>query len=248
MKLAGKIALITGGSSGIGLATAKAFLDEGATVYITGRRLEMLEEAAASLEHAVIAVQADVSSPVDLARLFARIGQEHGRLDIVFANAGIGEKGYLGDISVEQIDRLFDVNVKGVILTVQGALPLLRNGSAIILNAAIIASKGYAGWSVYSASKAAVRSLARTWSSDLKGKGIRVNVVSPGVIPSPGYARMGMSGEQLDEFFLHTADIAPLQRNGRPQEVARAVTFLASDDSSFVAGTELFVDGGTAQV
>jgi NAD(P)-dependent dehydrogenase (short-subunit alcohol dehydrogenase family) len=248
MKFDGKTALITGGSSGIGLATARAFIDEGACVYITGRRLETLEAAAASLGRAAVAVQADVSSPDDLAGLFARIGQERGTLDIVFANAGIGEKAYLGDISVAQIDRLFDVNVKGVILTVQGALPLLRRGSSVILNAGIIASKGYAGWSVYGASKAAVRSLARSWSSDLKGKGIRVNVVSPGVIPSPGYGEMGMSGEQLDAFFVHTAEIAPLLRNGALQEVARAVTFLASEDSSFVAGTELFVDGGAAQV
>jgi NAD(P)-dependent dehydrogenase (short-subunit alcohol dehydrogenase family) len=248
MTLEGKIALITGGGSGIGLATARAFIDEGATVYITGRRAEPLAQAAASLGERAIAVQADVSSPDDQAALFAAIGEAHGRLDIVFANAGVGEKAYLGQIPVEQIDRLFDINVKGVILTVQGALPLLASGGSIILNAGIIGSKGYAGWSVYSASKAAVRSLARTWSSDLKGKGIRVNVVSPGVVTTPGYARMGMSGEQLDGFFQLTADIAPLSRNGEPDEVARAVTFLASDDSRFVAGIELFVDGGAAQI
>lgn len=246
--LEGKVALVTGGTSGIGLATAQAFLAQGASVCITGRDAGRLENARQLLGETVLALQGDVRLPLDHERVFAGIAERHGHLDIVFANAGIGAKAYLGAIPLDQIDELFDTNVKGTMLTVQGALPLLRAGSSIILSAGIIASKGYAGWSAYSATKAAVRSLARTWSSDLKGQGIRVNAISPGVIPTPGYLAMGMTEPQLEDFFVLTAGNATLSRNGGVEEVAQAAVFLASDASSYLAGSELFVDGGAAQI
>jgi NAD(P)-dependent dehydrogenase (short-subunit alcohol dehydrogenase family) len=248
MKLSGKVALVTGGTSGIGLATARCFIDEGATTYVTGLSEAAVAQAVAVLGPDAIVLRSDVTDPSDVAALFETIRHDHGRIDVVFANAGIGAKAYLGEITLDQIDSLFSVNVRGMILTVQGALPLLNPGASVILNAGIIASKGYAGWTVYSATKAAVRSFARTWSAELSPKGIRVNVVSPGVIETPGYARMGFAPAQEDEFLALTSSITPLMRNGLAVEVARAVVFLASGDSSFVGGTELFVDGGTAQV
>jgi NAD(P)-dependent dehydrogenase (short-subunit alcohol dehydrogenase family) len=248
MKLSGKVALVTGGTSGIGLATARCFIEEGATTYVTGLSEAAVVEAALALGPGATVLRSDVTDAADIAGLFETIRRESGRIDVVFANAGIGAKAYLGEITVDQIDSLFGVNVRGMILTVQGALPLLQPGASIILNAGIIASKGYAGWTVYSATKAAVRSFARTWSAELSPRGIRVNVVSPGVIETPGYARMGFEPAQEAEFMALTAGITPLMRNGSAEEVARAVVFLASGDSSFVGGTELFVDGGTAQV
>jgi NAD(P)-dependent dehydrogenase (short-subunit alcohol dehydrogenase family) len=247
-KLDGKIAVITGGNSGIGLATAKVFVKEGARVYITGRRQAELEAAAAVLGPHATPVQGDVAKPADLDRLYDRIRREVGRVDVVFANAGVVIPAALGSLTEEHIDYQLDVNVKGVIWTVQKVLPLMGPGGSIILNASIVASKGWANWSVYSASKAAVRNLARTWSSDLRGQGIRVNAISPGVIPSPGHEKASASREALNTFMEYAASITPLGRTGTDEEVAKVVAFLASDDSSFIAASEIFVDGGIAQI
>jgi NAD(P)-dependent dehydrogenase (short-subunit alcohol dehydrogenase family) len=248
MKLHGKIAVITGGSSGIGLATAKTFIAEGARVYMTGRRQDELDAVAATLGSNAVAVQGDVSKPADLDRLYELIRKEVGHVDIVFANAGIGYLASLGDLTEEHVDTLLDINIKGVIWTVQKALPLMGSGGSIILNASIVASKGWANWSVYSATKAAVRSFARTWSSDLKGRDIRVNAVSPGVILTPGHKKAGLVSAELEQFYTYAAGITPLGRVGEDSEVAKVVAFLASDDSSFVTGSEIFADGGFAQI
>ncbi|MDE1174724.1 MAG: SDR family oxidoreductase [Parvibaculaceae bacterium] len=246
--LAGKVAVVTGGSSGIGLATANVFIARGARVYITGRRQSELDEAVAQLGSQAVGVQGDVSKPADLDRLYELIRKEDGRVDIVFANAGIGDVAALGVLTEEHVDALLDINIKGVIWTVQKALPLMDGGGSIILNASIVASKGWANWSVYSATKAAVRSFARTWSADLKGRNIRVNAVSPGVILTPGHQKAGLKTAELEEFYTYAAGITPLGRNGEDSEVAKVVSFLASDESSFVTGSELFADGGFAQV
>ena len=248
-KLAGKIALVTGGNSGIGLATARRFVAEGAYVFITGRRQEPLDAAVREIgaEH-VTGVQGDVASLTDLDRLFATIRQSKGRLDVVFANAGVAEFAPLGEITEEHYDRIFNINVKGLLFTVQKALPLLQGGGAVILNASIVGVKGFPGMSVYSATKAAVRNFARGWSADLKGRGIRVNVISPGPILTPGMTRLNENEEKQRAFEEGLAAGVPLGRIGDPDEIAKAAVFLASEDSSFVAGTELFVDGGFAQV
>jgi NAD(P)-dependent dehydrogenase (short-subunit alcohol dehydrogenase family) len=248
-RLDGKIALVTGANSGIGLATARAFLAAGAAkVYITGRRTMELDEAAAALGARAVAVPGNVTDPADLDRLYDRIGTDAGHLDVVFANAGYAAPSPLGSLTEDHVDGLLDTNVKGVIWTVQKALPLLLPGSAIILSASIVASKGFAGFSIYSASKAAVRSFARTWSSDLKGQNIRVNALSPGVIDTPAWSESGLPKEQIDGFFDFAASVTPLGRTGRDDEVAKVVAFLASDESSFINGSEVFVDGGIAQV
>lgn len=248
MRLARKIALVTGGTSGIGLATARAFIDHGATVYVLGRDPDRLAAAAEDLGAGAIPLAGDVASAASMEACFAAIRGRHDRLDIVVANAGIGGKAYLGHIDQRQIDELFGVDVTGVILTVQGALPFLAAGASVILVGGIIAQKGYAGWTVYSAAKAAVRSFARTWASELGPRGIRVNVLTPGVIETPSYERMGFAPEQRADFFRLTESITPLQRNGTPRDITGAMLFLASDDSAFMSGSELFVDGGTAQV
>ncbi|MGV0106410.1 Oxidoreductase [Nostoc sp. DSM 114160] len=247
-KLEGKIALVTGGNSGIGLATAKQFVAEGAYVYITGRRQAELDAAVEAIGKNVTAVQSDVSNLADLDRLFATIKLELGHLDIIFANAGGGEIAPLGAIAEEHFDKTFNVNVKGLLFTVQKALPLLPEGASIILNASITSIKGTPAFSVYSASKAAVRSFARNWILDLRERKIRVNAISPGVVPTPGYDRLGLNDQQLQEFVDSQAVTIPLGRVGTPDEIAKAVVFLASDDSSFVNGIELFVDGGMAQI
>jgi NAD(P)-dependent dehydrogenase (short-subunit alcohol dehydrogenase family) len=247
-KLEGKVALVTGGSSGIGLATAQRFVAEGAHVYITGRRPAELEAAVRTIGNNVTAVQADASNPDDVDRLFARIQQEKGKLDTIFANAGGGTFLPLGAITEKQYHDTFDTNVKGTIFTVQKALPLLRDGGTIVLNASTAASQGMAAFSVYAASKAALRNLARGWATDLKDRKIRVNVVSPGVILTPGYKTLGMTDEQIQGFAAHMATTIPLGRTGEADEVAKAVVFLASDDSSFVNAAELVVDGGMTQV
>jgi NAD(P)-dependent dehydrogenase (short-subunit alcohol dehydrogenase family) len=247
-KLEGKIAVVTGGNSGIGLATAEAFVVEGAHVYVTGRRRAELDAAVAHIGN-VTAVQGDVSKPEDLDRLYSRVKREKGKIDVLFANAGIGPRARLGEITDKHIDDLLSINIKGVILTVQKALPLLVPGASVILNASIVASKGYAEWSVYSATKAAVRSFARTWSADLKGRDIRINAVSPGVIDTPGLTGViGPDETQSAAYFTQTANIAPIGRNGVPSDVAKVVSFLASDDSRFMTGSEIFVDGGIAQI
>ena len=246
-KLSGKIALVTGGSSGIGLATAKRFVAEGAQVVITGRRQKELDAAAKEIGGGTIGIQGDVSNLGDLDRLFETIRKEKGRLDTIFVNAGGGQLAPLGSITEEFYDRTFDINVKGTVFTVQKALPLMPAGSTIVLNASIASIKGQPAFSIYSATKAAVRSLARGWSVDLKDKKIRVNVISPGLVPTEGYNALGNS-EQVAGFVASMIPGIPLGRAGTPDEIAKAVVFLACDDSSFVNGIELFVDGGMAQI
>lgn len=247
-KLDGKIALVTGGSTGIGLATAKQFVAEGAYVFITGRRQPELDAAVKTIGSNVTAIKADASNLADLDALYARIKQDKGRVDVVFANAGGGEFAPLGSITEEHFDKTFDTNVKGLLFTVQKALPLMPDGGSIILNASIVSIKGMAAFSVYSATKAAVRSFARSWTTDLKDRKIRVNVVSPGPIETPGVAGLVKTEEELKGLHAHLAAGVPLGRIGRPEEIAKVAVFLASDDASYVAGVELFVDGGMAQV
>lgn len=248
-RLLGKVALITGGTSGIGLATADLFVSEGAHVFITGRRQKSLDDAVKALgAENVTAVQGDVSQLADLDRLFSIIASEKGHLDIVFVNAGSGTLSPLGQITEQQFDETFNTNVKGVVFTAQKALPLLRPGGSIVLNASTTSIKGTAAFSIYSATKAAVRNLARSWIVDLRGREIRVNVISPGVVPTPGYELLGLSQEQIAGFVDAQVNTIPLGRVGTTQEIAKAVLFLASDDSSFVNGVELFVDGGMTQI
>jgi NAD(P)-dependent dehydrogenase (short-subunit alcohol dehydrogenase family) len=247
-KLEGKVALVTGGNSGIGLATAKAFVTEGAYVFITGRRENELSRAVKQIEKNVTAVRGDVANLDDLDRLFAQIEKEKGRIDIVFANAGVAKYAAFGKITEEFYDSIFDINVKGLLFTVQKALPFLPDGASIILNASIVASKGLSSNSVYSATKAAVRSFARTWTTDLKDRRIRVNAISPGPIDTPGLSELLASSETGQERKKMISTTVPLGRLGTPDEIARAVVFLASDDASYITGVELFVDGGIAQV
>jgi NAD(P)-dependent dehydrogenase (short-subunit alcohol dehydrogenase family) len=246
-KLEGKVAVITGGNSGIGLATARRFVAEGAHVFITGRRQPELDEAVMQIERNITGVQGDVSNLTDLDRLFAMVKQQQGHLDVLFANAGVPALAPLGEITEEHFDRVFNINVKGLLFTVQKALPLFADGGSIILNASIVASKGAEAVSVYSASKAAVRSFAR-WTTELRHRDIRVNVISPGYTETPIFNKAGLTQERVDELKAGFVAAVPLGRMGRPDEVAKAAVFLASDDSSYVAGIELFVDGGVAQV
>jgi len=247
-KLEGKVALVTGGNSGIGLATAARFASEGAKVFITGRRKEELDKAVAQIGRGAVGVQGDVSKLADLDRLYDVIRKEAGRLDVLFANAGGGEFVPLGQITEAHFDKWFGINVKGLVFTVQKALPLMADGSSIVLNASIVASKGMPNFSIYSATKAAVRSFARTWSVDLKDRKIRVNAVSPGPIATPAIEELVGSREAANDFKANMATQVPLGRVGEPDEIAKAVLFLASDDSSYVTGIELFVDGGMAQI
>jgi NAD(P)-dependent dehydrogenase (short-subunit alcohol dehydrogenase family) len=247
-KLDGKIALATGGNSGIGLATAKQFAQEGAHVFITARRERELAEAVDQIGKRATGVPGDVANLSDLDRLFAQIKREKGRLDVLFANAGIAKYARLGEITEELYDAIFGVNVKGLLFTVQKALPLLPDRASIILNASIVGSKGLSSNSVYSATKAAVRSFARTWTTDLKHRRIRVNAVSPGSTDTPGLSELLASGAAGEERRTMISNSVPLGRLGSPDEIARAVVFLASDVSSYITGAELFVDGGFAQV
>jgi NAD(P)-dependent dehydrogenase (short-subunit alcohol dehydrogenase family) len=247
-KLEGKIALVTGGNSGIGLATAKQFVNEGAYVFVTGRREEELAAAVKQIGRNATGVQGDVSDLGDLDRLFAQIKREKGRLDVVFANAGVARYAPLGSITEELYDSIFDINVKGLLFSVQKALALMPDGAAIILCASIVASKGLSANSVYSATKAAVRSFARTWTTDLKARRIRVNAVSPGSIDTPGLSDLLASSEVGERRKKVISDAVPLGRFGTPEEIAKAMVFLASDDASYITGTELFVDGVFAQV
>jgi NAD(P)-dependent dehydrogenase (short-subunit alcohol dehydrogenase family) len=240
--------LITGGNSGIGLATAKQFVNEGAYVFITGRREAELAAAKKQIGNNVTAIQGDVSNLDDLDRLFVQIKKEKGKIDIVFANAGVARYAPLGAITEDFFDSIFDINVKGVLFTVQKSLPLLRDGGSIILNASVVATKGLSSNSVYSATKAAVRSFARTWTTDLKDRGIRVNAISPGPIDTPGLSELLASSETGEQRKKMISTTVPLGRFGRPEEIAKAVVFLASDDASYITGIELFVDGGFAQV
>ncbi len=247
-KLDGKIALVTGGNSGIGFATAKLFIAEGAYVYITGRRQEKLNSAVKQLGANATGVQGDVANLADLDRLFDQIKREKGKLDIVFANAGAAELIPLEQADEAHFDRMFDANVKGLFFTVRKSLPLLPNGAAIVLNSSVVGSKGLPANSVYAATKAAIRSFARTWTTDLKNRGIRVNAVSPGPIDTEGLNDLLGDSEQGKSRKAGFSQIVPLGRVGRPEEIAKAVLFLASEDSSYVTGAELFVDGGMGQV
>jgi NAD(P)-dependent dehydrogenase (short-subunit alcohol dehydrogenase family) len=248
-RLAGKIALITGGSSGLGLATAKCFVAEGAYVFITGRRQPELDAAVKEIGRNVVAVRSDVSNPAELDRVFAAIKEQKGRLDILFANAGGGAFVPLEQVTEAHFDKYFGINVKGTLFTVQKALPLLTAGGSIVITGSMVSIKGFPAFGVYAASKAALRSFARTWSVDLKGRNIRVNVISPGTVVTPGYkTELGLTDEQLVGFKAQAAATTPLGRTGTPEEIAKAVLFLASEDSSYVNGIELFVDGGAAQI
>ncbi|WP_046115159.1 SDR family oxidoreductase [Aquincola tertiaricarbonis] len=247
-RLTGKIALVTGGTSGIGLATAKRFVAEGAHVFVTGRRQAHLDAAVEEIGGNVTGVRSDVSDLADLDRLYATIQRDQGRLDVLFANAGGGQVAPLGQITEEHFDSIFNTNVRGLVFTVQKALPLMPRGATIVLNASTTSIKGTPGFSIYSASKAAVRNLARSWMLDLKEAGIRVNVLSPGVVPTPAYELLGLQGEQLAGFIEMQARTIPLGRVGTTDEIAKAAVFLACDDSSFVNGVELFADGGMTQV
>lgn len=248
-RLTGKIALVTGGTSGLGLATAKRFVSEGATVIVTGRRQPELDAAVKELGGKALGVHGDVSVLSDLDHLYTTIHEAYGRLDVLFANAGGGTFLPLGEITEEQFDKYFGINVKGTLFTAQKALPLMAAGGSIVLNGSMVSVKGVPGFSVYAATKAALRSFARTWAVDLKGKNIRVNVVSPGVVVTPAYkSELGMSDEQIKQFEAQGAAAAPLGRAGTPDEIAKAVVFLASDESSYITGADLFVDGGAAQI
>lgn len=246
-KLAGKIALVTGGSTGIGLASAQELAEQGAKVYITGRRQEELDAAVALIGPSATGIRADASVLSDLDTVFSTIASESGKLDVLFANAGGGDLMPLGDITEEHFDRIFGTNVRGVLFTVQKALPLLINGASIILTGSTAAVKGTASFSVYSASKAAVRSLARSWALDLKERGIRVNVVSPGPVRTPGLGGL-VPEEHRQGLFDALAEGVPLGRLGEPEEIGKTVAFLASDDASFINAAEIYVDGGLAQI
>jgi len=249
-RLEAKVAVITGGTSGIGLATAQRFVDEGAYVFITGRRQSELDVAVNKIGKNVTGVQGDVSNLADLDRLYATVKEQKGRIDILFANAGVGELVPLGEISEAHFDKIFSVNVKGLLFTVQKALPLFQDGGggSIILTASVGGSKGNPASSVYGASKAAVRSFARTWTVDLRQRKIRVNAISPGPIDTTIFSTAVQTEEESKQVKASLVASVPMGRMGSPDEIAKAATFLASDDSSFITGIELFVDGGRAQI
>jgi NAD(P)-dependent dehydrogenase (short-subunit alcohol dehydrogenase family) len=244
----GKIAVITGANSGIGLASAKRFVAEGAEVYITGRRQEELDKAIQAIGTGVTAVQGDVSKLEDLDRLFAKVRADHGRIDVLFANAGLGAREALGEITSSTVDLLFGVNVKGTIFTVQKALPLMWDGGSIILTGSTTGSVGTPAFSIYSASKAAIRNLARSWTLDLRGTGIRVNVLSPGPTATPGLLNGLAKTGQKDAMIAGLIAQIPLGRMADPDDIADVALFLASDDSRSMTGSEIFADGGVAQV
>ena len=247
-RLAGKVAIITGGSTGMGFATAMRFVQEGADhVFITGRRKDALDSAVAEIGEKVTGVAGDVASLSDLDRLYESVDQYGRKIDVIFANAGISQQGPLGTVDERFFDLHFDANVKGIFFTVQKALPLLKDGASIILNASIATIKGFPGISVYSATKAAVRSFARTWTNELRERRIRVNAISPGHIDTPIFESW-QQGEALVQMKQELTRHVPLGRLGDPDEIAKAVAFLASDDASYISGIELFVDGGIAQI
>lgn len=248
-RLQGKTALITGGTSGLGLATAKRFIAEGAQVFITGRRKDALDAAVNEIGGNVTGIQGDVANLADLDRLYDVINRKAGRLDILFANAGGGAFVPLAQVTEEHFDKYFGINVKGTLFTVQKALPLMTKGGAIVVNGSMVSIKGVPAFGVYAATKAALRSFVRTWVMDLKGTNIRVNMVSPGTVVTPGYkSELGLTDEQIEGFTAQASETTPMGRPGTPDEIAKVVVFLASDDSSYVNGVELFVDGGAAQI
>lgn len=247
-KFENKVVVVTGGTSGIGLATAKAFSEEGASVFITGRRKEALEAAVKAIGGRVTGVQGDMGKLTDIDRLYDAVQQKHSHIDVVFANAGGGEFAPLGAITEEHYQKTFDTNVKGVLFTVQKALPLLRDGGSVILTSSTTSISGTPAFSVYSATKAAIRNFARNWILDLKDRHIRVNAISPGVTDTAGVDELFGNGESAENTKNYLASLIPAGRIGKPEEIAKAVMFLASDDASFVNGIELFVDGGHVQI
>lgn len=244
----GKIALVTGASSGIGLATAQLLVNEGAFVFITGRRHAALNDAVDLIGRNVIGIQGDIGNLDDLNRLFQVIGEKKGRLDMVFANAAVQASAPLGEIDISQYNHIFETNVRGTLFTVQGALPLLSDGASIVLTASVAATKGNPARSVYGASKAAIRSFARSWANDLKSRSIRVNAISPGPTDTNAFNAPGMSAEQIVQLKTRMSSAIPLGRLARVEEIAKAAVFLLSDDSSFITGSEMFVDGGFVQI
>ena len=248
-KLADKVALVTGGTSGLGLATAHRFAGEGAKVFITGRRKEELDKAVEQIGQGSVGIQGDISDLAGLDQLYEVIKEQAGHLDVLFANAGGGEFAPLGQITEAHVDKWLGTNIKGTLFTVQKALPLMPDGASIVLNGSMVSRKGLPAFSVYAATKAALRSFARTWSVDLSERKIRVNVVAPGTVVTPAYKNvLGMTDDQIQQFEAQASASTPLGRAGTPDEIAKAVLFLASDDSSYVTGIELFVDGGAAQI
>ncbi|MET8537450.1 SDR family oxidoreductase [Streptomyces sp. NPDC005065] len=247
-QLDGKTALVTGGTTGIGLATARRFAAEGAHVFITGRRQEVLDAAVAEIGSNATGVRSDVADLADLDRLYATVTQRGHRIDVLFANAGGGEFSTLEQVTEQHFDSTFDINVRGTLFTVQKALPLLNDGASVILTGSTAATTGAEAFGVYAASKAAIRSFARTWANELKGRAIRVNTLVPGPIDTPGITGLAADEEQAGQLRGFLAGSVPLRRMGRPDEAASAALFLASDQSSFITGTELFVDGGLNQV
>ncbi|SEH37724.1 MULTISPECIES: SDR family oxidoreductase [unclassified Methylobacterium] len=243
-----KVVVVTGGTSGIGLATAQAFVDEGASVFITGRRQEALDAAVRRIGGRITGVRGDMANLADIDRLYDAVQQKHAQIDVVFANAGGGSFAPLGAITEAHYQSIFDTNVKGVLFTVQKALPLLRDGAAIVLTGSTTGSSGTPAFSVYSATKAAVRNFARNWILDLKDRRIRVNTISPGVTETAGLDELFGGGDQAAATKDYLAGQIPAGRVGRPEEIAQAVLFLASDAASFVNGVELFADGGQVQI
>ena len=247
-KLTGKVAVVTGGNCGIGLATAKRFREEGARVVISGRDRKTLDEAVKTIGGDVVAVRADVSKLSDLDKLYKTVADKFGKIDVLFANAGIAKFAPVADSGESLFDEQFDVNVKGVYFTIQKALPLLNDGASIIINSSVVNETGMANGSVYAATKAAVRSFARTLTAELVERGIRVNVVSPGPIVTPIFGRTGLSKDQFDEFAKGVVAKVPMKRFGQPEEVASTVLFLATPESSYITGVDINVDGGMGQV
>ncbi len=247
-RLEGKVAVVTGGNSGIGLATAKRFQEEGAKVAILGRSRKTLDEAVKAIGNGVVAVQGDVANLKDVDRLYAEVSQKLGKIDVLFVNAGVAKFVPFADTSESIYDEQFDINIKGAYFTIQKALPLLNDGASIILNTSVVGQKGTAGASAYAATKAALRSLARTTAAELVGRGIRVNTVAPGPIVTPIFGRIGLPKEAIDELAKEIIAQVPMKRFGQPEEVAGAVAFLASQDASYITGVEINVDGGLGQI
>ena len=247
-RLEGKVAVVTGGNSGIGLATAKRLQDEGARVAISGRNQQTLDEAVNTIGNGVLAVRADVSKLTDVDKLYAQVSKKLGKIDVLFVNAGVAKFAPFAETSESTYDEQFDINIKGAYFTIQKALPFLNDGASIILNTSVVSSKGTAGASAYSATKAALRSLARTAAAELVGRGIRVNAVAPGPIVTPIFGKTGLPKEAIEEFAKETISKVPMKRFGQPEEVAGAVAFLASQDASYITGVEINVDGGLGQI
>ena len=247
-RLQGKVAVVTGGNSGIGLATAKRFQEEGAQVVISGRSKQTLDDAIKAIGNGAVAIQADVSQLAELDRLYREVSERFGKIDVLFVNAGIAKFAPISDTSESTYDEQFDTNIKGAYFTLQKAIPLLNDGASVILNTSVVSIKGNANTSAYSATKAALRSLARTAAAELVGRGIRVNAVAPGPIVTPIFGKTGLPQETVDEFAKQIIETVPMKRFGQPEEVAATVAFLASNDASYITGVEINVDGGAGQI